>query len=582
MEHGVLGNRYEVLEHIGSGGMADVYKAHDIVLDRIVAVKILHSQLAGDEEFLVKFQQEAQGAARLSHPNIVSIYDVGEDGGRHYIVMEYIAGETLKSLIKREGALSVEMSLQIAREIASGLAHAHANNLVHCDIKPHNILVVPDGRVKVADFGIARAVTSTTMTYNGNVVGSVHYFSPEQAKGTKITPKSDVYSLGIVLYEMLTGRVPFNGETTVSVALKHLQETPPPLNRFDEGFPPIVEAIAFKAMSKNPEDRPDSLGLIDDIVQAERLLGVGNHIGHTVVDQEMTMIMEPLATEDTMDASEDEEDVPLYKEKKFLLSIFFMLLVGFAVGAFLSYGKFWSSDEVEVPDVVGRQITLATQLLEAKRLRVKVEEKYDESIPLGQVISQSPASGASIKEQREVTIYVSRGSEDLVMPNLKGMTRRVAEDKLHKMGLRVISVYEKESEADMGTILSQEPAAGTKVTKGSGVDFTISRGKQIRMVRVPNYKGGTIEAARSSLASIQLSVGSVTRQPSSQAPGTIISQTPEGGSSVEEGAEIDFVVAESKNSTGGKTDEKATGTQAPNADDSRTPSRSDEAGKGAR
>ncbi len=242
MERDVLGNRYEILEHVGSGGMADVYKAHDIVLDRIVAVKILHSQLASDEDFLRKFQQEARGAAGLSHPNIVSIYDVGEENDRHYIVMEYIAGETLKNLIQREGALPVDVSLRIAREIACALVHAHAHNLVHCDIKPHNILVTADGRVKVADFGIARAISSTTMTYDGNVVGSVHYFSPEQAKGTKITPKSDIYSLGIVLYEMLTGRLPFNGETSVSVALKHLREEPQAQRQIDGNLPPIAEA----------------------------------------------------------------------------------------------------------------------------------------------------------------------------------------------------------------------------------------------------------------------------------------------------------------------------------------------------
>ncbi|MBQ1470489.1 MAG: serine/threonine protein kinase, partial [Schwartzia sp.] len=208
MLQGVLDNRYEILERIGGGGMADVYKAHDKILDRVVAVKILHAQLAGDKEFLAKFQMEAQGAARLSHPNIVNIYDVGVEDGMHYIVMEYVDGETLKDKITREGHLSIPESLKIAKEIAEALSHAHKNNLVHCDVKPHNILVMQDGRVKVADFGIARAVTSTTMTYNGNVVGSVHYFSPEQAKGTKITPKSDVYSLGVVLYEMLTGHLP--------------------------------------------------------------------------------------------------------------------------------------------------------------------------------------------------------------------------------------------------------------------------------------------------------------------------------------------------------------------------------------
>ena len=544
--------------------MADVYKAHDRILDRIVAVKILHAQLASDEEFLRRFQQEAQGAARLSHPNIVSIYDVGEDKNRHYIIMEYIAGETLKTLIQREGPLSVDLSLRIAREIACALAHAHANHLVHCDIKPHNILVTSDGRVKVADFGIARAITSTTMTYDGNVVGSVHYFSPEQAKGTKITPKSDVYSLGIVLYEMLTGRLPFHGETTVSVALKHLQEEPLALRQIDGHIPPIVEAIVLKALTKDPEERPDSFELIEDIVQAERMLGFGGTIAIPVPEQEMTRRLDSVETDDyEMENGEEAgEPLPIYKTKKFILGIIFVLFAGFAVGAFLSFGKFWSATEVEVPDVVGRQMALATQLLEARKLRVNVAEIYDEKTPPGQVVSQSPEAGSSVKEERVVTIYVSRGGEELTMPDLKGLSRRAAEDKLGKMGLKVGSVYEKEAESDTGTILEQEPAPGAKIAKGSSVDLTISKGKQIKTVRVPDYTGGTVEAARTGLASIRLKVGSVTRQASKQAPGTIISQTPVGGTSMEEGAEVDFVVA-AKESTGGKNEGKSDGNSPP-------------------
>ena len=564
MEPDVLGQRYEIIEHVGSGGMADVYKAHDRILDRIVAVKILHAQLASDEEFLRRFQQEAQGAARLSHPNIVSIYDVGEDKNRHYIIMEYIAGETLKTLIQREGPLSVDLSLRIAREIACALAHAHANHLVHCDIKPHNILVTSDGRVKVADFGIARAITSTTMTYDGNVVGSVHYFSPEQAKGTKITPKSDVYSLGIVLYEMLTGRLPFHGETTVSVALKHLQEEPLALRQIDGHIPPIVEAIVLKALTKDPEERPDSFELIEDIVQAERMLGFGGTIAIPVPEQEMTRRLDSVETDDyEMENGEEAgEPLPIYKTKKFILGIIFVLFAGFAVGAFLSFGKFWSATEVEVPDVVGRQMALATQLLEARKLRVNVAEIYDEKTPPGQVVSQSPEAGSSVKEERVVTIYVSRGGEELTMPDLKGLSRRAAEDKLGKMGLKVGSVYEKEAESDTGTILEQEPAPGAKIAKGSSVDLTISKGKQIKTVRVPDYTGGTVEAARTGLASIRLKVGSVTRQASKQAPGTIISQTPVGGTSMEEGAEVDFVVA-AKESTGGKNEGKSDGNSPP-------------------
>ena len=564
MEPKVLGQRYEIIEHVGSGGMADVYKARDRLLERVVAVKILHAQLASDEEFLQRFQQEAQGAARLSHPNIVGIYDVGEEQSFHYIVMEYVAGETLKALIQREGPLSVEMSLRIAREIACALSHAHAHHLVHCDIKPHNILVTADGRVKVADFGIARAITSATMTYDGNVVGSVHYFSPEQAKGTQITPKSDVYALGIVLYEMLTGRLPFHGETTVSVALKQLQEEPMALRQIDGQIPPIVEAIVLKALTKDPVDRPDSFGFIEDIVQAERMLGFGGTIIIPVSDQEVTQRLTPMeAVEAAAGEETGEGNVPLYKTKKFIFGILFVLLSGFATGAVLSFGKFWSPAEVEVPDVVGRQMALATQLLEARKLRVNVAETYDEKTPPGQVVSQSPEAGSSVKEDRVVTIYVSRGGEELTMPDIKGLARRAAEEKLGKMGLKVGHVYEKEADSDTGTILAQEPAPGTKIVKGSSVDLTISKGKQIKLVRVPDYTGGTVEAARTGLASIRLQVGTVTRQIDKQAAGTILSQTPAGGASVEEGTEVDFVVAEPKPSGGGKSDGKTGGNAPP-------------------
>lgn len=568
MLQGVLDNRYEILERIGGGGMADVYKAHDKILDRVVAVKILHAQLAGDKEFLAKFQMEAQGAARLSHPNIVNIYDVGVEDGMHYIVMEYVDGETLKDKITREGHLSIPESLKIAKEIAEALSHAHKNNLVHCDVKPHNILVMQDGRVKVADFGIARAVTSTTMTYNGNVVGSVHYFSPEQAKGTKITPKSDVYSLGVVLYEMLTGHLPFTGETTVSVALKHLQDQPRSIRSIDAQIPAVVEAIVFKAMSKDPNDRPDASGLAEDIASTERLLGFKQETA-PVVDPFATQMM-PRVTEADLEIAEDEEpQQPVYKSRKFIFSIVAVLVLGFAIGAFLSFGKFWSSAEITVPDVTGRPVALAKQLLEAQNLRVNIAETYDANVPAGQVAKQSPEAGSVVKEQRVITIYVSKGGEELTMPDLKGLSKSAVEEKLRKMGLVVGSVYMKESDKDVGTVLDQDPQPGSKINKGKSVDITVSKGKKVQLVKVPDFTGGTIDAAKSSLKSLGLKVGSVSKQNSKQAPGTIISQSP-NGTSVEEGTSIDFVVSNGKAPSTGKNE---------NTTQSSGPSKQNESGK---
>lgn len=569
----ILARRYELQELIGGGGMADVYKAQDKLLDRAVAVKILHQQYANDAEFVEKFRREATAAAKLAHPNIVNIYDVGEDGGSQYIVMEYVSGPTLKEVIQQKGCLEPIEAVRIAKEIASALESAHRNNLVHCDIKPHNILVMPDGHIKVTDFGIARAVSASTMTYSGSVMGSVHYFSPEQAKGTVITTKSDVYSLGVVLYEMLTGQLPFNGETSVSIALKHLQEEPVPIRQLNPSIPPVLEAIVQKAMSKDPADRPNSTELYADLNQAKAMLADRGTSQEAVSNDPFATRMIPRITpemmaeqrserpankpigsrEDYQPQYQPQEEKSIFKSKSFIAVLVGILLMGFFVGSFLSFGKFWSSAEINVPDVVGKSSVVAQQILEDKNLRVKIVEANDDSVPAGQVVSQYPEAGAKVKEQRLVTITVSKGGQELTMPDLKSMSRSNAEEKLKKMGLKLGAVFEENAKEPAGTVINQDPRSGSKITKGQTVDITVSLGEKKKEITVQNYTGLSVDSAKSNLEANGLSLEGISEEASTRPKGTVIGQSPSAGSTTTEGGSVSLIIS-SGSSGGAKSD----------------------------
>ncbi|MCX7780049.1 MAG: Stk1 family PASTA domain-containing Ser/Thr kinase [Negativicutes bacterium] len=547
-----LDNRYTILERIGGGGMADVYRAHDKLLDRSVAVKVLRSQFTNDEDFVTRFRREAQAAAKLSHPNIVNIYDVGKDEDVYYIVMEYISGETLKDRIQREAPLPLEVAVSIAMEIAEALEHAHQSGLIHCDIKPHNILMTRTGRIKVTDFGIARAVTSATMTQTGTIIGSVHYFSPEQARGAVIGAKSDIYSLGVVLYEMLTGKVPFSGETPISIALKHLQEEPEPPRAINPGIPPLIEAIILKAMAKEPVARFESISeMIGDLKLAQNFLR-DDHTRRIAREdfptQVLPQINQPPAPPQRPAATHPSGPSEPKKSNAWLWVLAVLLLFGFALGAFLAFGKFWSLNEVIVPNVVGKQVDIARDILQDKNLRVSVVENFHNKVAAGYVISQNPEAGATVKEQRTVTLVVSKGGEITVVPDVRGLNRRDAELQIKNAGLvlgRVDEQFTNDVPAD--SVINQNPRPPAQVSKGTAIDLTISKGPAPKKISLPDFRGTPLSTVAAQLESLKLKQGNVTETPSDKfPPGIITGQNPPPATEVVEGTAIDFTVAQNQ------------------------------------
>ncbi|MBP2639965.1 MAG: prkC [Firmicutes bacterium] len=547
-----LDNRYTILELIGGGGMADVYRAHDKLLDRSVAVKILHKQFTHDEEFVSRFRREAQAAARLSHPNIVNIYDVGQDDDIYYIVMEYISGETLKEKIEREAPLPADTAVRIALEIADALGNAHSNNIVHCDIKPHNILLTKAGRVKVTDFGIARAVSSATITQSGLIIGSVHYFSPEQAKGSFVGAKSDIYSLGIVLYEMLTGTVPFKGETPISIAIKHLQEEPLMPRKINPAIPALAEAIVLKAIAKDPEQRFATIAEMDaDLHLAQNYLR-DDHTRRLSREDFPTQILPKLPIQEPIEQNVkpipgDDRTKSVMTKRKQIIGVFALLLIGFVFGAFLSFGKFWSPDDVVVANVVGKQVDDAKNVLVSQNLRISISSVYDDKVPVGRVISQSPEAGTQVKEQRTITLIVSKGMEVTNAPDLRGMNRRDAELQLKNSGLALGTVEEQfVAEVPAGMVASQNPKPGSQVNKGSTVAIVISKGTGPRKFALPDFRGISQTALAGQMENLKLKIGNVSESPSDRySPGTISAQNPAPGTEVQEGATVDFTVAKS-------------------------------------
>lgn len=562
----ILDRRYKILEKIGVGGMADVFKGQDTLLGRPVAIKILHQNFASDDEFVSRFKREAQAAGKLSHPNIVSMYDVGFDQGLHYIIMEYVEGETLKEYILRHKRLSVDSAVKFTIAMAEGLEHAHAMGIVHCDVKPHNVLITKNGRVKVTDFGIARAINNNnTMMYTNSIMGSAHYLSPEQASGKPVDGSTDIYSLGVVLYEMLTGRVPYEGDTPISVAVKHVREKLTPPTRYNPSIPPLLEAAVVKALEKNPADRfPSITDMISDLKVSQ---GFANSKSSRLIPHDFATQMMPPVNDQTLDDYDnfdDYEEGPAKKkgilakiasipQKYILLGSIGIFILAF-LWAFLSFGNFWSNATVDVPNVVGKQVSVAKHILEDNHLRVSTSEVTNSDVPAGQVISQTPSAGETVKEQRTVHLVVSKGAGDITMPDLTGLTIDQAKEKLKELGLTIgkITVGNDESKPD-GVVIEQAPPENSKVSKGMTVDVTINK-LEAKKTTMPDLSGMKLKDAREKLASAEISVGVI--QGSADGDAVVSRQSISAGSSVDVGSSVDLVTEAAK---GASKDDKSSG-----------------------
>ncbi|MDT3414750.1 serine/threonine-protein kinase [Brevibacillus aydinogluensis] len=509
MEGQRLGGRYQLEARIGGGGMAIVYKAKDLVLNRQVAVKVLRSQFGTDEDFVTRFRREAQAVASLSHPNVVGVYDVGQDGDTHYMVMEYVEGSTLKDLINRHGALPVEEAVRIAAEICDALDHAHQNQIIHRDIKPHNILIGKNGRVKVTDFGIARAVTSTTITHTNAVLGSVHYFSPEQARGGVTAEKSDIYSLGIVLYEMVTGQLPFSGDSPISVALKHLQEPLPEPRQVNPNIPQSVENVILKALVKDPQMRYASAReMMEDLKTCLLPERLNEEKIQFPVDDEQTKVY-PAITPEMLEAQgrqgqagQQEEESPQPRRWWVKPAMWVGAIGLFMVLAFLGFNLvvnlFPSVPEVQVPHVEGTHRTLAEERIREFKLVPKVVYEENDSVEKDIVIRQDPAPPMRLKENGIVTIYVSKGQEAIEMPNLANLSLEDAEKALRDKGFAITDntfVEKEDDKVPAGHVIDQSPAAGEKVVPNkTDVRVEISSGPP--QVTIPDVRGYNLEQAQ--------------------------------------------------------------------------------------
>ncbi|MGE5590847.1 MAG: Stk1 family PASTA domain-containing Ser/Thr kinase, partial [Bacillota bacterium] len=558
----LLGKRYEVQERIGGGGWALVYKAMDTFLHRPVAVKVLRQQYTADDDFVRRFKREAQAAASLSHPNVVSIYDVGQEDDVYYIVMEYVDGKTLKEKIDAEAPLPVPVAVRLTIQILDALEHAHFAKIVHRDIKPHNILLTRSGRVKVTDFGIARAAATATLTHTGSIMGSAHYFSPEQARGGFTGEKSDLYSVGIVLYEMLTGQVPFQGDSPITVAIKHLQDQMVPPSQLNPEVPLELEQIVMKAVQKDQNLRYQSAG--DMTADLNRFLKDFTEGRTQLIDPaavQRPYFGEPEAVEGVLHRDPDLQDTITLEDrdaKKVRQAAegrrrvwrrtwpWLLGLALFAAAVFVSWWAFttWLNvPTVQVPSVVGMQQVEAQSRLRASLLTFEVAATPpDPTHPAGEVISQDPPAGTMVKQGRKVLLSVSRGPEQKTVPDVRNKSLVQAQTDLANAGFRVGNVTTRDDPAyAANTVISQSLAPNQLFPQDTPVDLVISSGRA--QVAMPSLVGQDLEQAKATLEQSKLVLGKVTPVTDPTfAPNQVVNQAPQPNTPVTEGSTVDLWV----------------------------------------
>jgi serine/threonine-protein kinase len=528
----VFGRRYRVVEKIGSGGMAEVYKAVDDVLGRTVAIKVLHAQYASDPGFVARFRQEAQAAANLSSPNIVNIFDWGRDDETYYIVMEYVHGTDLKTLVQENGPIDPLKAAEYGSQVCAALTAAHGYDIVHRDIKPQNIVLTPDGVIKVMDFGIARAGNST-LTQTGSVLGTAHYVSPEQAQGRNLGPQSDLYSLGVVLYELTTGDVPFDAETPVAVALKQVNEEPIAPRNLNGDIPPSLEAVIMRAMAKNPADRYASA---EEMRRDLQRVAAGR-----VVE---TPVAAAAGGTAVMSAVGDTRVRPVKTRKKWpwvVAIIAGLVLLGF--GAAYAFGLIGGPEKIVVPDVTGMTEEEAVEALTAVGLTVgDTEETNSEDVEAGSIITQSPEPGVEVELGTAVKLVISAGKELFAVPDVVGLTESEAIEALRAAGFQVGSIQrEYNSDVDADHVISQEPVAGQMAPTATAITLTVSRGTELR--EVPDVLGQSKSSAESELSEAGFKYKSTEEFSDTVDAGDVIRQSPQGGVSVEVGSTVTFVVS---------------------------------------